>query len=86
MFPLYPVLKPIYNRKQLTDVAQGFHIDLPAPLSNEIMKCKSDEEVEKVGRDWLLYQSQELKKFGVPVLHYYTLGKPHLVADVVRSL
>ncbi len=84
--PIIPGLKPIYNKKQLTMLPKVFHIDLPAPLSNEIFKCKTDEEVEKVGRDWLLYQSQELKKFGVPVLHYYTLGKPHMVADVVKAL
>jgi methylenetetrahydrofolate reductase (NADPH) len=27
-----------------------------------------------------------LKKAGVPVLHYYTLGRPQLVADVVKDI
>ena len=63
-----------------------FHIDLPTDLSNEILKCKSDEEVEQVGAEWLLHQSRDLKKNGVPVLHYYTLGKPHIVANVVKQL
>jgi methylenetetrahydrofolate reductase (NADPH) len=84
--PIIPGLKPIYTLKQLTMLPKVFHIDLPAALSNEVIRCKTDEEVEKVGRDWLLYQSQELKKFGVPVLHYYTLGKPLIVADVVKEL
>lgn len=84
--PIIPGLKPIYNKKQLTLLPKVFHIDLPTALSNEIMKCKTDEEVEKVGTEWLLHQSQELKKFGVPVLHYYTLGRPHMVANVVKEL
>jgi methylenetetrahydrofolate reductase (NADPH) len=84
--PIIPGLKPIYNRKQLTVLPKTFHIDLPADLSNEILKCKTDEEVEKIGEEWLLMQSKDLKKNGVPVLHYYTLGKPHLVANVVREL
>jgi methylenetetrahydrofolate reductase (NADPH) len=84
--PIIPGLKPIYSKKQLTVLPKTFHIDLPADLSNEILKCKSDEEVEKVGTDWLLMQSKDLKKSGVPVLHYYTLGKPHVVANVVREL
>jgi methylenetetrahydrofolate reductase (NADPH) len=84
--PIIPGLKPIYTLKQLTMLPKVFHIDLPAALSNEVIRCKTDEEVEKVGRDWLLYQSQELKKFGVPVLHFYTLGKPLIVADVVKEL
>jgi methylenetetrahydrofolate reductase (NADPH) len=84
--PIIPGLKPIYNKKQLTVLPKTFYIDLPTDLSNEILKCKTDEEVEKVGEEWLLHQSKELKKNGVPVLHYYTLGKPHVVANVVKQL
>ncbi|MCX6316453.1 MAG: methylenetetrahydrofolate reductase [NAD(P)H] [Bacteroidetes bacterium] len=84
--PIIPGLKPLYSKKQLTVLPKTFHIDLPTDLSNEILKCKTDEEVEKVGRDWLLMQSKDLKKNGVPVLHYYTLGKPHVVASVVKDL
>ncbi|HNO00924.1 MAG TPA: methylenetetrahydrofolate reductase, partial [Chitinophagaceae bacterium] len=84
--PIIPGLKPIYNKKQLTVLPKTFHIDLPADLSNEILKCKTDDEVEKLGQEWLLAQSRDLKKNGVPVLHYYTLGRPHVVANVVRDL
>ena len=84
--PIIPGLKPVYTKKQLTVLPKTFHIDLPADLSNEMLKCKTDEEVEKVGELWLLEQSKDLKKNGVPVLHYYTLGKPHVIANVVREL
>src|SRR5882757_6199747 len=84
--PIIPGLKPIYSKKQLTLLPKVFHIDLPTALSNEITKCKTDDEVEKVGEEWLLQQSKELKAFGVPVLHYYTLGRPHMVANVVKDL
>ncbi len=62
-----------------------FHIDLPTDLSNAIMKCKDDTEVEKVGTEWLLTQSKELYKANVPVLHYYTLGRPNMVCDVMKA-
>ena len=84
--PIIPGLKPVTSKKQLTVLPKTFHIDLPADLSNEILKCKTDEEVEKVGELWLLEQSRDLKKNGVPVLHYYTLGKPHVIVNVVKSL
>lgn len=84
--PIIPGLKPVYSKKQLTVLPKTFHIDLPADLSNEMLKCKTDEEVEQVGVEWMLHQSKDLKKNGVPVLHYYTLGKPHTVANVVREL
>jgi methylenetetrahydrofolate reductase (NADPH) len=50
------------------------------------MKCKSDIDVEKVGGEWLLHQSRELKQAGVPVLHYYTLGKSRVISNVVKEL
>lgn len=84
--PIIPGLKPVYTKKQLTMLPKTFHIDLPTELSNEMLKCKTDEEVEQVGTEWLLHQSKDLKKNGVQVLHYYTLGKPHVVANVVREL
>jgi methylenetetrahydrofolate reductase (NADPH) len=84
--PIIPGLKPIYTIKQLTLLPKVFHIDLPTALSNEITKCKTDEEVEEVGAEWLLMQSKELYKAGVPVLHYYTLGRPNLICDVVKKI
>ncbi len=84
--PIIPGLKPVYSRKQITMLPKTFHIDLPTDLSTEMIKCDTDLDVEKVGTEWLLQQSKELKKAGVPVLHYYTLGRPHIVADVVSKL
>ena len=50
------------------------------------MKCKTDEEVASIGTQWLIQQSIELKKFGVPVLHYYTLGKSSVIANVIKAI
>ena len=86
MVPIIPGLKPITSKKQMTILPRTFHVDLPTDLSNEIIKAKTDEDVEKIGQAWLLQQSKELKAYGVPVLHYYTLGKPHVVANVVKEL
>jgi methylenetetrahydrofolate reductase (NADPH) len=86
MVPVIPGLKPITTKKQMTILPRTFHVDLPTDLSNEILKAKTDEDVEKIGQAWLLQQSKELKAYGVPVLHYYTLGKPHVIANVVREL
>ena len=84
--PIIPGLKPISTKKQLTVIPRTFHVDIPEQLSTEILKCKNDAEVEIVGTEWLLQQSRELKAAGVPVLHYYTLGKPHMIVNVVKEL
>ena len=84
--PIIPGLKPITSKKQLNMLPKVFHVDIPSDLSNAIMKSKTDEEVEQIGTEWLLEQSRELKKAGVPVLHYYTLGKPKVIRNVVKEL
>ena len=84
--PIIPGLKPITNKKQLSVLPRIFHVDIPTDLSNELMKCKTDLDCEQVGTEWLIQQSKELKKFGVPVLHYYTLGKPKVIWNVVKEV
>jgi len=84
--PIIPGLKPISNKKQMSILPKVFHVDIPTDLSSGIMKCRNDEEVEKLGTEWLIEQSRELKKAGVPVLHYYTLGKPRVIRNVVKEL
>jgi methylenetetrahydrofolate reductase (NADPH) len=84
--PILPGLKPVSSKKQLSVIPRTFHVDIPEPLSTELLKCKNDAEVEIVGTEWLLQQSKELKKAGVPALHYYTLGKPHMISNVVKEL
>ena len=84
--PIIPGLKPITNKKQLTVLPRIFHVDIPTDLSNAINKCKTDSECEQVGTEWLIQQSKELKAAGVPVLHYYTLGKPKVIRDVVSAV
>jgi methylenetetrahydrofolate reductase (NADPH) len=84
--PIIPGLKPITNKKQLTMLPKVFHVDLPTDLSNAILNCKTDLDVEQVGTEWLIQQSKELKKAGVPVLHYYTLGKPKVIWNAVKAV
>ena len=84
--PIIPGLKPITNKKQLTILPRIFHVDIPTDLSNAINKCKTDADCEKVGTEWLIQQSKELKAAGVPVLHYYTLGKPNVIKQVCEKV
>ncbi|HTE22973.1 methylenetetrahydrofolate reductase [NAD(P)H] [Flavitalea sp.] len=84
--PIIPGLKPLTSKKQLSVLPRTFHVDLPNDLITEVMKCKNDADIELVGGEWLLQQSRELKKEGVPVLHYYILGKSKLICNVVKEL
>ena len=74
--PIIPGIKPLTNAKQLISLPKIFHIDLPLALSEEVSKCKSENEVKELGIEWAIQQCKELIKFGAPVLHFYTMGNP----------
>ena len=84
--PIIPGLKPSTNKKQLTILPNIFYVDIPTDLSAAMLAATTDEACEQVGTEWLIQQSKELKAAGVPVLHYYTLGKPKVVKDVVAAV
>ena len=84
--PIIPGLKPITNKKQLTILPNIFYVDIPSDLKNAMLAATTDEACEQVGTEWLIMQCKELKAAGVPVLHYYTLGKPKVVKDVVAAV
>ena len=84
--PIIPGLKPITNKKQLTVLPNIFYVDIPADLRSAMEAATTDEACEQVGTEWLIQQSKELKAAGVPVLHYYTLGKPKVIKDVCKNV
>jgi len=43
--------------KQLNILPKIFHVDIPRELSEAIMKVKTDQDVEKIGTEWLIEQS-----------------------------
>lgn len=84
--PIIPGLKILSSRSQLIALPKIFHIDLPQDLFVELEKCKDDKAVKEIGIDWCIEQSKELKKAGVPCLHYYTMGTSDSTKRVAREV
>lgn len=80
--PIIPGLKPLTTLKQLTVLPSVFHIDIPEELAEAVEKCKNNEQVKQVGIEWCIAQSKELKKAGVPILHYYSMSK----SDAIKAI
>ena len=59
--PIIPGLKPIKNMKHISFLPKFFHIDYPDALSNELLKCTTNEQVRQVGIEWGIQQAKELK-------------------------
>ena len=84
--PIIPGLKPMTVKGQLTALPRIFHIDIPEELAEAVDKCKNNDEVKKLGIEWCIMQSKELMKFGVPCLHYYSMGKSAAVYHIAKEL
>ena len=84
--PIIPGLKPITTKKQTTVLPRIFHIDLPEELADEIEKAKDNSAVKQIGVEWCVKQSKELMDQGVPVLHYYSMGKSDPVYQIAKAL
>ena len=83
--PIIPGIKPISTQKQLTLLPQRFHLNVPNPLVDEVLKCKTNADVRQVGVEWAIQQTKELIEFGVPCIHFYTMGKSDNVQQIVGS-
>ncbi len=84
--PIIPGLKPITTKNHLTILPKIFNLDLPDDLVDEVQKCKDNKEVKEVGVEWGIKQSKELMDAGVPVLHYYSMGKSDSVYRIGKEL
>ena len=84
--PIIPGIKPIAVKKHMQLLPQIFRVDLPEDLITAIEKCTSPTEVKAVGIEWAIQQSSELKKAGVPVLHYYSMGKSENIRQIAKAV
>ncbi|WP_335964605.1 methylenetetrahydrofolate reductase [NAD(P)H] [Galbibacter sp. PAP.153] len=84
--PIIPGIKPIAVKKHLQLLPQVFKIDLPENLVNAVDACKNNKEVRQVGIEWCIEQSKELKEAGVPLLHYYSMGKSDNIKAIASEL
>lgn len=84
--PIIPGIKPIAIRRHLNILPQVFSLELPDALVREIEKCKTNIEVRQVGVDWAVQQSKELIKAGVPLVHYYSMGKSDNIKKIASQV
>lgn len=84
--PIIPGLKPVTSKRQLSVIPSIFNVEIPFELSRELQQAKTEAACEQIGTEWLLDQCRDLLKNNVPVLHFYTLGKPQVVYNVLKQL
>ncbi|MCV6631789.1 MAG: methylenetetrahydrofolate reductase [NAD(P)H] [Flavobacteriaceae bacterium] len=84
--PIIPGIKPIAIKRHLQILPQVFKIDLPQELINAVEACKDNKAVRQVGVEFAITQSKELLAAGVPVLHYYSMGRSSNIRAIAKEV
>ena len=84
--PIIPGLKPISTARQAALLPQSFSLDIPKELTEAIAQAGDDkEEVYRIGTQWCTTQCKDLLAHGVPAVHFYTMGKPRNITEIMRE-
>ena len=84
--PIVPGLKPISTARQVDTLPKAFNIDIPYELTSELEAHKSDADAcYGIGRDWCMEQCRDLLRHGVPAIHFYTMGRPDNMLEILRE-
>lgn len=84
--PIIPGLKILTSKNQAKLLPKIFKIDVPQEMLELVEKCKNDKEAADAGVEWAISQSKELIKFGVPCLHFYTMGTSDATRRVASNI
>lgn len=82
--PIIPGIKPISTLRHLTILPETFSVELPEALTREAQA--HPDAVRQVGIEWATAQARELKAAGVPVLHFYTMGRTDNVRKIAQAI
>ena len=81
--PIIPGIKPISTPKHLEILPRTFSVSLPEELVKAVRACGEDTQAAReVGIEWAIHQAKELKAAGVPIIHFYTMGR----TDNIRKI
>lgn len=84
--PIVPGLKPITKKYQLNSIPRRFFVNMPEEFVKAMMAAKSADQIRQTGIEWCIHQSKELKKAGVPCLHYYTMGDSDTIKQILEKI
>ena len=84
--PIIPGIKPLRKLSHLTMVPKTFKVDIPQELTKEALKCQTDEAIEALGVEWCINQCKELMTYGVPSIHFYSVGAVESIKQVAKAI
>ena len=85
--PIIPGIKPLSTLRHLTLLPQTFGCRIPVVLEQEVLRHRDDARaIREIGTEWAIAQSRELMRAGIPVLHYYPMGKAENIIRIAKAI
>lgn len=84
--PIIPGLKPVTKKKHVRRFAQNFHLHMPDELITAMDNTETVNEAYEVGVNFMAGLCKKLINYGVPGIHFFTMGNGEDVADVLKVL
>jgi methylenetetrahydrofolate reductase (NADH) len=85
--PIIPGILPLQSAPQVRRFTSLCCSKIPAKLESELVTVENDDDAAvELGIEYATRQCEELIKFGVPGLHFYTLNKSHSVLAIHKNL
>ena len=84
--PIIPGIKPFRKQSQLSMIPKTFKVDIPQDLALEALKCQTEEDTEALGIEWCIQQCKELIAYGVPSIHFYSVGAINSIKQVAKVI
>jgi len=83
--PIIPGIKVLKRKQHLRLLPKHFHTEIPEALAAEVDAADPDD-VEDIGVEWAIRQTEELMSAGVPCVHFYIMSSADTVKKVVSPL
>lgn len=83
--PIIPGIKILKRKSHLRLLPKYFYTEIPEALTAEV-DAADPEEVEDIGVEWAIQQTEELMDAGVPCIHFYIMSSAQTVKKVVEPL
>jgi len=85
--PIIPGIFPILNFKTIKKITSLSNAKIPKNLLDKLEKYQDkNEEVEKIGIEYAVKQSEDLLKNNVNGLHFYTMNKSVQIKNIINNL
>jgi len=85
--PIVPGVLPIVSVPQVRRFTALCRAKIPAKLEKELLKVESEDEAAvEMGIEYASRQCEELVRFGVAGLHFYSLNKSYSVQAICKNL